>query len=243
MLRLCHCRKMKGYHLGATDGEVGKVEDFYFDDHTWTVRYLIADTGYWLPDRLVLISPHALKQILESERVLQVDLTRQQIENSPPITTDQPVSRQFEEDYFRYYGWPVYWTGPALWGPGVYPISSGPALEAAPMAAQPPGSRGDPHLRSVHVDDVVVEERSWIIRYLSVDTGKWLPGRKVLIAPQWIQSVSWQESAVTVDLLRNTIRQAPAYDPDSVVSRDYEISLFKHYSREGYWQPRDGERG
>ena len=249
MLR--HCNRLKGYRLGANDGEIGKVEDFYFDDQNWTVRYVVADTGYWLPDRLVLLSPHAFQSAEDEAKILHTRLSRQQIENSPPITADQPVSRQFEREYYSYYGWPVYWTGPALWGPGPYP------LYYAPLAARHTPDRqaevsGDPHLRSTneitgyaleardgavgHIDDVILDEPSWVIRYLVIDTGNWLPGKKVLVAPQWIEQVSWERSAVRVDLARETIRQAPEYDVHSPIGRDYEISLFKHYSREGYWE-------
>src|SRR6516225_1580247 len=99
-----HCGKLEGYRLGATDGEIGKVHDFYFGDDTWTVRYLVVDSGYWLSDRLVLISPHALKLLDDQVKVLHVVLTRRQIEDSPAIATDQPVSRQYETEYYKYYG-------------------------------------------------------------------------------------------------------------------------------------------
>ena len=250
MFRLCN--KLKGYRLGATDGEIGKVEDFYFNDQDWTVRYLVADTGYWLPDRLVLISPHALGQVDDKENVLHVQLTRGQVEESPPITADQPLSRQYEREYYNYYGWPAYWTGPALWGPFPYPIYYAPLpAGAGPSPLEPGDDSVDPHLRSVkeitgyhiqardgeigHVDDVVLEDKSWVIRYLVVDTGKWLPGKKVLVAPPWIEDVSWERSAVATDLPQAGIKSAPEYDPDSPIARDYEISLFKHYSRQGYW--------
>lgn len=245
-----HCNKLKGYRLGATDGEIGKIEDFYFDDQTWTVRYLVADTGYWLPDRLVLLSPHVLRSVDDAQKTLHVELTRRQIEDSPPITADQPMSRHFEQEYYKYYGWPVYWTGPALWGPGPYPLYYS-EIDPQPEH-QPAEAPGDPHLRSAkevtgyriqardgeigHVDDLIVEEATWSIRYLVVATGHWLPGKRVLMAPPWIQSVSWERSAVSVDLLRGTIEQAPDYDPHSLITRDYEINLFKHYSREGYWE-------
>ncbi len=104
------------YTLGAVDGEIGKVKDFYFDDRTWTVRYLVADTGSWLEERLVLISPYALVSVDEEREIITTNLTRKQIENSPPADSDKPVSRQFEALYYEYYGWPAYWYGPYAWG-------------------------------------------------------------------------------------------------------------------------------
>lgn len=253
-----HCNKLRGYRLGATDGEIGKVEDFFFDCRDWTVRYLVADTGYWLPDRLVLLSPHALKRVDDEEKVVQVDLTRQQIENSPPITSDQPVSRQYEQQYYQYFGWPAYWSGPALWGPAAFPLYYAPFPTAAEVP--PPGGvdeePGDPDLRSGkevigyhigardgaigHVDEVIFEDSTWAIRYLAVDTRNWLPGKKVLLAPQWIEEVSWERATVIVDLPRARIEQAPEYDAHSPITREYELSLFQHYSREGYWEGQPG---
>jgi hypothetical protein len=168
-----HCGKLEGYRLGATDGEIGKVHDFYFGDDTWTVRYLVVDSGYWLSDRLVLISPHALKLLDDQVKVLHVVLTRRQIEDSPAIATDQPVSRQYETEYYKYYGWPVYWTGPALWGPGPYPLYYAPVENPQGPELALQEQPNDPHLRSVrelrgyqiqardgeigHVDDVLLE--------------------------------------------------------------------------------------
>ena len=246
------CKNLRGCRLGAVDGEIGKVHDFYFDDRHWTVRYLVADTGYWLPDRLVLISPHALGRVDDREKVLGVNLTRQQIEDSPSITADQPVSRQYEREFYKYYGWPVYWTGPALWGPGPHPLSYAPPVtEPTHVELEAAAEGGDPHLRSVKevtgygiqardgeigsVTDLILEEANWAIRYFVIDTGKWLPGKHVLIAPQWIESFSWDRSTVAVDLPRQSIKQAPEYNPDTPLTREYEVSLFKHYSREGYW--------
>jgi PRC-barrel domain len=105
-----------GFTLGAKDGEIGRVKDFYFDDQSWTVRYLVADTGKWLPQRKVLISPFAVKGFRDAESVVDVSLTRTQIKGSPSIDADAPVSRQFEQEYYKYYGWPLYWQGPGSMG-------------------------------------------------------------------------------------------------------------------------------
>jgi hypothetical protein len=179
------------------------------------------------------------------------------VQDSPPIAADQPVSRQYEQEYFKYFGWPAYWHGPALWGPGPFPLlyPPVPALGDEPGTIHP---SGDPHLRSVkevsgyhlqardgelgHVDDVVVEDSNWAIRYLVIQTRAWL-GRKVLLAPQWIQEVRWQNSSVAVDLTRDCIKHAPEYDPHSAITREYEVSLFKYYSREGYWQEAPSSTG
>ena len=234
------------YTLGAVDGEIGKVKDFYFDDRYWTVRYLVADTGNWLEKSGVLISPYALVSVDEEREIIATNLTKKQIENSPLPDADKPVSHQFEVTYHDYYGWPGYWTGlPYAGGAYPYPV---PVRETA---EQGEGTSWDSYLRSVqevegygigatdgdigHIADFVIDDKDWSIRYLVIDTRNWWPGKHVLMSPQWIERVSWGGRTVDVDLDRDTIKEAPEYTHDSVITREYEIELFLHYSRDGYW--------
>jgi uncharacterized protein YrrD len=239
------------FKLGATDGEIGRVKDFYFDDHNWTVRYIIAETGTWLPGRMVLLSPFSLKTIDESQKVLHFGLTKQQIEDAPPIECDQPVTRQHEQEYAEYYGWPMYWYGPVLWGPVPHPVYEKNSLSAEPSRELPPEQVGDPHLRSVdeitgyhiqardgeigHIDDFVVDTEDWVLRYLVIDTRNWWPGKHVLIAPPWIQRISWEDAKVHVDLEQETLRHAPEYNRHMPINRPYETELFEYYGRKAYW--------
>jgi len=240
-------KTLKGYTLHGLDGEIGKVKEFYFDDRHWTVRYLVADTGRWLTDRQVLISPHALGAVNKEERYIAVDLTKEQIENSPPLNSDMPVSRQFEEGYVEYFGWPVYWSGPYAWGHSPYPVRDREKRRESRQGEK----AWDPHLRSTHdvsgyhihatdgeighVEDFIIDDETWAIRYLIVDTRNWWPGKKVLVAPQWIERVSWSESKVYVTLPRETIKHSPEYTEESTPTRDYETGLYLHYNRLGYW--------
>ena len=116
---------LKGHTLHSLDGEIGSVREFYFDDHHWTIRYLVADTGNWLTGRKVLISPYALVTVNREDRYIEIDLTKKQIEDSPALSNDKPVSRQFEETYYGYYGWPMYWGGSYTWGADSYPNVTG----------------------------------------------------------------------------------------------------------------------
>jgi hypothetical protein len=240
-------RTLKGYKLHSLDGEIGKVKEFYFDDRHWAIRYLVAGTGDWLLDRQVLISPYALVAVNNEEQYITVDLTKKQIEDSPSLDSDKPVSRQFEQTYYGYYGWPRYWVGPYMWGPYPYivrdPIKRGESAQSE--------KAWDPYLRSTldvsghhiqaadgeigHVDDFIIDGETWAIRYLIIDTRNWWPGKKVLVSPQWIERVSWNESKVFVNLLRETIKQSPEYTEESLPTRDYEIGLHRHYNRRGYW--------
>jgi len=240
--------------LGAEDGEIGRVKDLYFDDESWTVRYLVADTGKWLPGRLVLISPASVDMIAIEHKLVKVNLTRRQIESAPSVDRDKPVSRQHEADYARYYGWPMYWYGPALWGPTPYPVYE--RRDDEPPTSDPlvnSEQTGDPHLRSAgevigyyiqaqdddigHVEDMIFDDQDWAVRYLEVDTRNWLPGKKVLISPEWIRDVSWERSRVVVDVTADAIRNAPEYDARAI-TREYEEKLYEHYQREAYWNRR-----
>jgi uncharacterized protein YrrD len=240
-------KTLQGYKLNSLDGEIGKVKEFYFDDQYWAIRYLVADTGNWLTERQVLISPYALVSASKEEQHITIDLTKKQIEDSPSLISDKPVSRQFEQAYYGYYGWPNYWGGPYMWGP--YPNI---VRNREKWKKSTQGEKGwDPHLRSTHdvsghhiqaadgeighVEDFIIDDETWAIRYLIIDTRNWWPGKKVLISPQWIERVSWSESKVFVNLPRETVRQSPEYTEGSLLTRDYETGLHRHYNRQGYW--------
>ena len=236
---LSKAKTLTGYSLQSLDGEIGKVKDFYFDDHYWTIRYLVADTGEWLIGRQVLISPHSLAGAYGSEGTIAVQLTKDQIEHSPSLNRDMPVSRQFEKEYSVFFGSPMYWG---------FPHDQG----AHAQSGEPGKKHADPDLRSIHdvsghhveasdgeighVEDFLIDDETWAIRYLIVDTKDWLPGKRVLISPKWIERVSWSEKQVVVDLTREAIEQAPEYADDSPLTRDQETALHRHYDRPGYWQ-------
>lgn len=251
---LIRVKELLGFTLAATDGAIGVVEDCYFDDVHWTVRYLVVDTGGWLSGRQVLISPMAVRSVdTAGERVI-VNLTREQVERSPDIDTHRPVSRQHEVALLQHYGFPAYWYGPYAWGPMILPTPPPPAADAASeeiAARADQDNLEDAHLHATsevlayviqardgeigHVDDFLLDDRSWTIRWLVVDTGKWLPGKHVLVAPDWVEDVAWTERAVRVGLTHAQIESAPEYDRRRPVDREYEQRLFAHYGRPGYW--------
>lgn len=246
---------IQGFKLHASNGEIGAVKELYFDDNAWAVRYLVVDTGSWLSGRQVLISPHAVDAVSKEDRRIDVGLTKHQIENSPGIDAHKPVARQQEADYHTYYGYPNYWNGPYLWEVAPYPSLAPHSPQADTVAREIDAIRErqnseDRNLRSTkevtgyyveasdgdigHVEDFVVDDQSWAIRYVAVDTHNWLPGKKVVISPEWLQSISWDDSKIHVDVLREAIKNAPEYD-EFAVNREYESRLYGHYGREGYW--------
>lgn len=244
-------KELKGYVLLAEDGEIGRCKDFLFDDEHWTVRYMVADTAKWLPGRKVLISPISLGPPDWASSRFPVRLTKAQIKEAPELDDHAPVSRQYEMRYFRHYHWPVYWGGAQAWGPASHaaPLYGPPPAKPAPP--EPEESADDKHLRSMtevarysiensseklgSVEDFIVEDGSWTIRYLVVDTGRWLPGRKVLVPPTWIEEISWKDSRVGLWLTREEVKASPPYDPATPVNREYEAMLYDYYGRPSYW--------
>jgi uncharacterized protein YrrD len=247
MYMLIKAKELNGFELQGRDGGMGKVKEFYFDDQHWTIRYLVAETGNWLSDRQVLVSPYALLNVNKTDRFINVDLTKKQIEDSPPLRSDKPVSKQFEEEYYGFYGWPMYDGGPHVWGPHSY-IERDRSKWGKSRATE---KVWDHHLRSSHdvsghaiqatdgeighVDDFIIDDETWSIRYLVIDTHNWLPDKKVLVSPLWIEKVSWTQSKVFVNLLRETIEKSPPYSEADLITREYELGLHKHYNRLGYW--------
>lgn len=238
---------LTGYSLHTLDGEIGKALEFYFDDQLWTIRYLVADAGSWLKERNVLISPHALNHVNRDDRRIAVDLTRKQIADSPPLSADKPVSKQYEMAFYNHYGYPVYWDGPHRWGPSPLPVGASSDSETTARGAP----QADANLRSTqtvrgyhveasdgsigHVEDFIVDDRTWTIRYLIIDTRNWLPGKRVLVSPEWIGRVSWSDATVSVNLPRERIEKSPEYTEKSLLNREYETGLHHHYDRQGYW--------
>ena len=258
-------KDLEHYAIGATDGQIGHVKDLYFDDDAWVIRYLVVETGTWLSSRKVLITPISIHDPDWVERILPVSITQEQVRNSPDIDTDKPVSRQNEMQYLGYYGYPYYWGGGGMWGEGLYPYALAPDFvgyrqdraererdQLAFIEADRERHRNDdPHLRSCeavagyhiqatdgeigHVEGFLVDDETWAIRYLIVDTSNWWLGHKVLISPTWISGVHWSDESVSIDLTREAISQAPPFDSAVELDRGREMSLYGHYGRRGYW--------
>lgn len=233
---------LRKFSLLAADGEIGKIIEVYFDDGEWAVRYFVALTGGWLLGREVLIAPRVVTGLDEEAGQIALELTREQVERSPPVETKKPVSRHYESLYYQYYKWDPYWMAGPIGGP--MPTAPRTVLRPEIRRTQEPEN---PHLRAsgevqgygIHaidgelgeVHDLIIDDRDWKVRYLVVDTRKWLPGKKVLVAPAWVGGVDWVEREITVDLECETIRSAPPYDPSQVIDTDYEVLLLGHYGK------------
>ncbi len=256
---LWNASAIKGYAIEARDGRLGTVSDFLFDDSSWSIRWLVVDTGTWLSGRKVLLPVSALGHLDEKQESFSVRLTRQQIEDSPDIDADQPVSRQSETHVYDYYGWRPYWdrglytAGYGYVGDFGYTggtSSLAPSLQARQREEQMaiangPNDGGDPHLRSTaavtghhihavdgeigHVEDFFVEDADWSIRYLLVGTKNWWPGKKVLISPMSVQSIDWPGRLVNLNVVRQKVKDSPAYDASVAIDRPYERHFHTYY--------------
>ena len=238
MRQLRRLKNLTGHRLQAQDGEIGRLKQIYFDDRRWEVRYIVVQTGNWLTGREVLIVPGVIERVVDESRQLKVSLTCEQISQSPPVDTELPISLHYEQEYYRYYGWEPYWSVDPLFDP-IPPLP--------PVDGEIPKQPEHPHLRSSqevtgyrlhardgeigHIEDFVLDDQTWRIRYLEIDTGSWLPGKKVLLSPAWVREVDLLHHQILVNLPRELIRTAPEYDPAQLISRDYQLTLYKHYGK------------
>jgi uncharacterized protein YrrD len=257
---LIEVKKLHGLMIHALDGEVGKVDELLFDDEFWTVRYLIVNTGNWLVDHKVLLSPIALGTVDEEQKTLTVNLTRDQIKNSPGVATDQPVSRQWEHRYFDYYAWPYYWNGMGSWGayghPGMLLTQTALEAESVVVRAKDHSQNQDSiHLRSTkevtgytisatdnplgHVSGFIVNDKTWRISYLTIDTQNWWPGKNILLPPECVTGVSWSEHSVSVGVRRDQVKSAPEWEVGQTITADFEKQLYDYYDRQ---HPKEIER-
>ena len=247
MLR--NLRSLELFKVGAIDGDVGKVSDFYFDDHRWVIRYLVADTsGFWKKEHRVLVSPIAFRDVDFAGGVFHVALTKEKLEHSPSVDSDKPVSQQYESDLGLHHGWPPYWgyVGSLDWGLGAHPS----ALRREPWR-NVQRTANDSHLRSAsevthygvkasdgpigRISDFIVDDSTWNIRYLVVDTSPWWTGKHVLVSPLWVGRVSWPDRLVSFDVSRAAIQRSPEWTAGTPIDRTYESLLHEHHHQRGYW--------
>lgn len=256
---------LERFAVDATDGRIGRLVDFYVDDEFWAVRFLVVRTDDWLAGRMVLLSPLAVGRPDAALEVLPAHVTRERVRMSPDVDTHKPVSRQHEVENYGYYGYPFYWGGSGMWGSSNLPALVRAASAGDDSAGLTPRQQSfveaqaafhrqrgdDPHLRSCramsgyhlhasdgdvgHVEGFIVDDESWAIRYLVVNTSDWWLGHQVLIAPPWIADISWIDATVRVELTRRAVKDAPRYDGKPPPDRVQERLLHDHYGRAGYW--------
>jgi sporulation protein YlmC with PRC-barrel domain len=218
---LHNVKDLRGNKIAARDGDIGRVDQVYFDDEDWRVRYLAVDTGRgWLSGRKVLISPLSIDRSKSSEHAIAVGLSRDQVEHSPGVDADKPVGRQYEEAYASYHGVSLYWAPPEEAGMPTIERSHKRARQLREAERKASGS----HLRSSdeligysihaadgpigHVDDIRIDDRNWAVSGLVVDTRDWLPGKKVLVPPSAVEDIDWSTRQVRVGMRREDVEHS-----------------------------------
>lgn len=231
----------KGFPVEATDGRIGSVSDFLFDETTWKLRWLVVDTGNWLTDRKLLLHPSAIDKADIQERALLVKLTRDQVEKSPIFESDEPFSRQAEQRLKSYYSVDPLWSGAYRFGNGFAPPLTGAEGGSEDSASAP----ADTHLRSLaevtgytieasdggigHVDSFLIDDQSWDVRYLVADTANWWFGRHVLLSPSAVTMINWGLHSLTLNLTRYKIKGSPPWAATGLLDRAYEALLHAYY--------------
>jgi hypothetical protein len=255
---------LEGCPVRASDGEVGAVKDFLFDDETWTIRWMAVDTGHWLPGRQIFIHPSAIAPLTLPPKPrlpmmspgetleLTVNLTKKQIEAGPHSREDEPVTSDMEALLYDYYGWDPYW-GATHFGGAVLPNAEsrivGDAVRRDADAEMPPVDGVD-HLHSVtefkgyyvhaldgdigHVENVLADDANWEIRYLIIATRNWWPGKIVQLSPYAVEDVDWFGERINMNVSRDQVRSAPAWDPLALADEAREDELHRHFGWPGY---------
>lgn len=243
-------QELLGYELMAQDGQIGKVHDFFFSDDSWTIRYLVVDTGPWIFGRKVLISPHALRQPVWASETFPVDLTREEVKASPDVDVAKPVSREYEEELLAHYNWPSYWS--------ISPTHAGQPFFTPPYMFTQTDDPEDENERQSHLrsakelvdyrvfaadgevgsmTDFILDDEHWQIRYMIVDASEKLDAdKKVLVALEWIKNIKVESKEMLIDLTKDAIKYSPAFDPTLPVNRQYEEVLYDYHGRPKYWQ-------
>ncbi len=220
-----------GYSLGATDGEIGKVDEFYFDDKNWSIRYLIVETGSWLNGRKVLIAPQSVKSTDSDAKEFFVNLSKELIKTSPDIDTDKPVSSQQEISLYGHYAWDRYGGG-GFYAGGSAPFLNTPLIidEKVFKEADNNDDRKDDdlHLRSTnaltgyhihatdgdigHVNDFIIDDKTWEVLYFVIDTHNWFGGKKVLVNVKHITDIQWENSKIILDISMEGVKECEVFD-------------------------------
>jgi hypothetical protein len=230
---------------------IGEVQDIYFDDVFWAVRYLVLNTNQTVKQKNALISPISIKSMDNGRLEATINLTWDQVDGGPKMDSHKPISREQEEKMAMHFNWPLYWPGTPARVPGV--------IETEPVELKPDESTHeveddctDPKLRSAnevigyhieasdgmigHLNDLIIDDQAWMIRYFVIDTRDWLHGKKVLVIPHWMDAFDWKNSTLRVGMTREKIKNSPEFDDSKSITREYEKKLYTHYGTPRYWK-------
>jgi len=218
-------RELIGCMLVAKDGEIGRCKDFLFDDQNWVIRYLVADTRKWLRGRKVLVSPLSVDSSDWKTQILSFRVLRDQLRRSPSLDEEAPVSRPYEMTLFDYYGWPYYWSDHAR--------RAGPKLLVLCLKAhrkvmdRESESEKACNLYSVkevkgfevhgidgrlgNVVNFIMDDDTWALRYLLLDTSYLLPGKMVLLDMVSVKSINLAAMDIQMEASTDVVDNKPEF--------------------------------
>jgi uncharacterized protein YrrD len=231
---------MKGYAIAGSDGHLGAVNDFLFDDTNWQVRWMVVDTGHWFPGRKVLLPIESLGRPEPVHRRFPVKLTMRQVKQSPDVNLDLPVSRQAETNVYDYYSWEPYWSAIYFEAGAIVAPYAAPTVRSVEAgdssAADTAERRGDPHLRSVaavtgyhvhasdgeigHIEDFLIDDIGWVVRHIKVKTRNWWPGNEVLIPSSSVRTIDLEDRLVGLKINRKQVQNSPRCADEAGAARN-----------------------
>lgn len=239
-------KNLKGYSVETADGMKGKIKDFLFDEDTWAVRYIDADFGNLFKDKRIILPVDVIIETSWKHHRFTLNISKEKIEKSPSPQDKPTVSREYEKQLVKYYGFPFYWsTG------GIVPAPPGSYYPVRPLnVPQNKISEKDLNtkLRSFrevegyqiraiddtlgHVEDIMIDDTDWQLVYLIIDTSNWLPwSKKVMLAINWLEEISYVKGEVKINLNTDTIKSAPDFDTNQPIEMAYERALSDYYQR------------
>ena len=204
------------YDVEAADGRAGTVRDFYFDDRTWTIRYIAVETNGLLNSDRVLITPQSVRELKFPDESFVLGLKLSEVETS--CGTDM-LSQSWGQNGTAGTGTPA--------KVGETPLRSIATISHFSI------SGSDAPLG--YLNGLLIETTTWSIRYLIIDTGRQLPGKLVLLSPRSVTSIDWEQKIVRFDLTSDAVKNSPRYDVDAQLNREYEAFLHDYYGWPPYW--------
>lgn len=237
-------KKILEYKVLTNDKTEGDIQDFLFDEKRWTIRYMKADFGNFFSPEKVLIPKEFLEAPDWQNRFFPIKMSNDEIDKCPNLDDHQPVSRKYEEMLFEHYDLKPYW-----YSAYTVPIASSfyPPRPLKVPSAEIDENKLDTILRSFeevkgyhiqavdgkigHIEDIIVDDDDWQIVYVAIDTSNWLPwSKKVLIAIDWMETISYEKREVKINLHTESIKNAPEYDESQTIDESFEKTLYDFYS-------------
>ncbi|PSL50806.1 PRC-barrel domain protein [Salsuginibacillus halophilus] len=257
---LFEAKKLRNFGVITSDGELGKIDDVYMDEDQWVIRYLVVNRKPLLPGGKVLVSPIAVERMDINGQTIHLNVTKEELEEAPGKEEAEPITRKKELELHHHFGYGYYWPAQGMWGSFPYPHQ---LRVEAPHHQRPQelpneeeikvrslkemtgdwsgydveGSDGDIGT----IDDVIVEDDTWNIRYISVDTGRLFSTGHAVLSSSWILHTEDEEKKVRVKMARHEVQAAPEYVPGQPLDREFEERLFDHYDQEKYWEAEAGK--